>query len=1240
MRLAAETGEPYSIEVSMLLPGGGVRWVRILGRADSEGERITHLRGTVQDITEFRQALERLQESEERFSKIFLRTPIIVAISTFPDGRYVEVNECFTRVLGYPPADVIGQRALDLGIWNDPQERAELVRRVTEEGRVADFEYSLRTRSGELVEVIGAAERIVLGDQPCLMFIAQDVTGRRSAERRLRQSQNTLQAVFDGMHDALIVADIETRQLLEANPAASRLLGHYPEELTRLRVDDIHPAEHLPAVLQGFREQASRPKDQAAGLPMLRRDGSVFLADLSTTRLELEGRSCLVGVFHDVTERMRSEQLLRESEATLAAIFEGVAECIMVADADSRELLRMNSTALSAFGYRRDDLSGLHVEDLHPAEEREKVIEGFNHQASLALTPPMEFRFRRQDGSSFVGEITTTRLRLWGRNCLVGVMRDTTVRRQAEEAVREQVKLQERIAGLAASMPGVLFSFQAGADGEWRFLEVGPRCEEIIGGAAEAILADSANAFALVHAADLAALRQSIETAAQSVASWSQVFRVAHPVKGTVWIEGHAGPPVKSHGSLVWHGVLLDVSQRQRLAGQRLTGDAVARILADSESVEWAIPKVLRAVCQGEDFEWGELWLVDPADNRLQCEFTWPEADPRFGPLLIETARSRFASGEGLPGQALVHGRTIVMTSLAEDRGFLRKESARQCGLRGGLAVPIRAGLNVIGTLVLMSAKNLAPDSAQLEMLGSLSSQLGQFVARKRAQADLRRFVTLSSSVIYALRITRDGFRAYWVSDNIEGMTGHSPGEGIHGTWWRDHIHPADRERVLGSAEELLRAGHQVIEFRFQRKDGNFIWLRDERRVSRNAVGEPVEVIGSWTDISDRRHLEAQLLQAQKMEAVGQLSGGIAHDFNNILGSILGNAQLAKMDLGPEHPAAECLNQIVTGSQRATKLVRQILTFARQNPQEMERVYLAPVIEESVRLLKATIPATITIRLTLPEKLPSVIADETQIQQVILNLGTNAWHAMEDRIGRLDLAVETVDVGPDLVSHNPDLQPGRHVRLRVSDNGHGMPAEIVRRIFDPFFTTKEPGKGTGLGLSVVHGIIKSHGGLISVESTPDVGTTFDIYLPVAELVSTPAPAEPATPVARAAGTAGRHILVVDDETPLLRVTTRALERLGHRVTACPDAAAALEVFPQIAAEVALVITDLNMPGPSGLELSRAIHAQRPDLPVLLASGFITDGLRNEGREAGIAEILRKPLGLEELGKAIHSHIHS
>lgn len=688
MRRAAETGEPYSIEASMVLPGGGVRWVRILGRADYQGDQITHLRGTVQDITEFRQALERLQDSEERFSKIFLRTPIIVAISTFPDGRYVEVNECFTRVLGYSPAEVVGQRALDLGIWNDPQERAELVRRVTLEGRVADFEYSLRTRSGELVEVIGAAERIVLGDQPCLMFIAQDVTARKQAERRLRQSENTLQAVFGGMHDALIVADIGTRRLVEANAAAARLLGYPPGELLRLRVDDIHPAEHLPAVLRGFSEQAARDRDQVAGLPMRRKDGRVFFADLSTARLEIEGRPCLVGVFHDVTERMRAEQSLRESEATLAAIFEGVAECIMVADADTRELLKMNSAAEAVFGYGEGDLPRLKVEDLHPEEDRQLVLASFVEQARHSRTAPAEFRFRRRDGSLFVGEITTSRIPLWGRNCLVGLMRDVTARRQTEEALRERLKLQDRIAGLASTIPGIMYSFEVGSGNQWRFLDMGPRTEEIIGISAAEAMADAARAFALVHPADLAELRQTVEQAAVTHAPWNHTFRVRHPAKGTVWLEGHAGPVAHSEGSLVWHGVLLDVTQRQQLAAQRLIRDSVARILADAESVEWAIPKVLRAVCEGEEFDYGELWLLDPADGRLSCEFVWPEADPRFGPLVREAGQTRFAGGEGLPGQALLHGRAIVMGNLAEDRGFLRKESARQCGLRGGSPCP------------------------------------------------------------------------------------------------------------------------------------------------------------------------------------------------------------------------------------------------------------------------------------------------------------------------------------------------------------------------------------------------------------------------------------------------------------------------------------------------------------------------------------------------------------------------
>lgn len=1240
VRQASHDGNPYELEVAMALPGGAVRWVRVLGRAERHHDQITHLRGTVQDITEFRQALERLRESEERFSKIFLRTPIIVAISTFPEGRYVEVNQCFTQVLGYSAAEVVGRRALDLGIWAYPEQRAEAIRRVVAGERVTDYEYALRTASGEVVEVIGAVEPIGLGDQQCLMFIAQDVTARKQAERRLRQSESTLQSVFRGMHDALIVADIATRRLVQANDAAGRLLGYAPDELLQLRVDDLHPPEHLAAVLAGFAEQSATESARAESLPVRRKDGSVMLADLSTARTVLEGRPCLVGVFHDVTEQRKAEGLLRQSEANLAAIFEGIADCIMVADAETRELLRLNSTAAATFGYGEGDWPHLKIEDLHPPEDRELVIAGFRQQALHTATPAGEFRFRRRDGSYFVGEITTTRLQLWERNCLVGVMRDVTERRQTEAALRERLELQERVAGLAAAMPGVMYSFQITAAGQWRFLDMGPRVSEVLGVPAAAVLADSRNAFALVHPADLAELQHSIEQAHQGRLAWNHVFRINHPVKGTVWIEGHAGPAGQSSDGVVWHGVLLDVTQRQTLATQRLTRDAVARILADSESLEWTVPKVLQAVCGGEGFDYGELWLLDPADSRLTCEFAWPDADLRFAPLVAETASRRFAADEGLKGQVLRRGRAVVVDDLARDPEFRRKQGALESGLHSAIALPIKAGLEVIGVLLLLRGERVAPDAALLEMLGSVSSQLGQYVARKRAQADLRRFVTLSSSVIYALRITPEGFRPYWVSDNLEAMTGFAPDEGIRGTWWREHLHPGDRERVLQQSAELTQAGHQVLEFRFRRKDGSYIWLRDEKRVTHNAVGKPAEIIGSWTDISDRRHLEAQLLQSQKMEAIGHLSGGIAHDFNNILGAIIGNAQLAQMDLAAGHPVAECLAQIVKGSQRATRLVRQILTFARQNPQEMERVNLGPVIEESVRLLKATIPATVTVTLNLAEHLPEVVADETQIQQIILNLGTNAWHAMEDRIGRLDLAVATVEAGPELLARLPELRPGRHLRLRVSDNGHGMAAEVLSRIFDPFFTTKEPGKGTGLGLSVVHGIVRSHGGLITVESTVGTGTVFDVYLPAAEPVSTPPPAAPANPVTEAVTAAGRHILVVDDEIPLLRVTTRALERLGHRVTACADARAALDAFPRLAADLQLVLTDLNMPGPSGLDLARELRRLRPGLPVLLASGFITDSLRNDAREAGVAGILRKPLGLEELGHAIRTHLLS
>jgi PAS domain S-box-containing protein len=394
--------------------------------------------------------------------------------------------------------------------------------------------------------------------------------------------------------------------------------------------------------------------------------------------------------------------------------------------------------------------------------------------------------------------------------------------------------------------------------------------------------------------------------------------------------------------------------------------------------------------------------------------------------------------------------------------------------------------------------------------------------------------------------------------------------------------------------------------------------------------------LGSITDITERKRveetrarLEAQLRQAQKMEALGTLAGGIAHDFNNILSAIMGNVDLAGEDIGADHAAQESLAVIRKASKRARDLVQQILTFSRQQPVERHVVELREVAEESVRLLRATLPAGIELVSSFAPDTPHVLADRTHIHQVLMNLCTNAWHAIEGPVGRIEIALAAAVVGPD--ADIPGLQPGRHARLTVTDTGKGMDRAMVERIFDPFFTTKAFGEGTGLGLAVVDGIVKNHDGAIQVHTAPGWGTVFHLYFPAVE-------AEVAAKVRDAPSDLprgnGQRILYLDDEKPLVNVAKRLLGRLGYEVKGFTSPAEALAAFRADPAGFDLCVTDLNMPVVSGLEIAMEILRERPDLPVAVASGNVTETLRMKAQALGIREVIYKPSTLTDLAQAV------
>lgn len=451
-------------------------------------------------------------------------------------------------------------------------------------------------------------------------------------------------------------------------------------------------------------------------------------------------------------------------------------------------------------------------------------------------------------------------------------------------------------------------------------------------------------------------------------------------------------------------------------------------------------------------------------------------------------------------------------------------------------------------------------------------------------------------------------------------------------------IHPDDLARAQSSFDETLHGQRTpMIELRVKNRSGEFIWM--EFILTPQTRHDKVDgVLAIGRDISARHHaaraqeaLELQLRRAQKMEAIGRLAGGIAHDFNNFLAIIMANCGLARMDLAVSSPVAERLEQIDRASVRAAALVQQILTFSRNREQERVVIDLRPTLREAAKMLRSTLPPSVEIRTQFAPTCPCVLADAGQIQQVILNLATNSAHAMKEKGGVLDISLSAIEVDEDLSARNPDLKPGPYVRLTVSDNGHGMDACTLERIFEPFFTTKPQGEGSGLGLSVVHGIVKSHEGAISVYSEVGRGTSFNIYLPDAKDSDSSQTERLTRSLPRGSG---EHILFVDDEPSLIDIGKRMLERLGYRVTIANCGNAALEIIRSPAKAVDCVITDFTMPDMSGIALARECRALIPATPIILMSGYCGVLTDDSLRAQGIQELILKPFTFPALAEVL------
>ncbi len=705
---------------------------------------------------------------------------------------------------------------------------------------------------------------------------------------------------------------------------------------------------------------------------------------------------------------------------------------------------------------------------------------------------------------------------------------------------------------------------------------------------------------------------------------------------------------IRYQGAAAILGIITDITERKRteeelqyrLQFQHLITQISSQFInLHPAQIDDEIDHTLQQIGQFADADRSYVFQFSDEQKSVSCTHEWC-ADQ------VEPALERIqnASVDSFPWvlEQFLNGNMVSIPRVSElpPEAATEKQEFEQQGIQSILAVPMVFGGNVKGFIGLDSVRE---EKMWAEDTNSLLKIVGQVFANALENKKTRQALQESEE---RLRIVFETFpdpvtiieaedgRCVDVNSAFTRLTGWSSTEVIGKTAAEVDIweNPAARQKLIAGISQKGKV--ENLEARFRLKDGRLITALMSAVLIR--LKDRPHILTITRDISElkfaqeeREQLKNQLIQAQKMEAIGTLAGGIAHDFNNILGAIIGYAEMALYDTRPDSMEHYNTEQVLKAGHRAKDLVRQILAFSRKSEQDKKIISIRPIINEALRLLRASLPTTIEIKKHIESNLDAIYADPTQIHQVMINLGTNAAHAMADTGGILRVSLQNIDLTAKTARLYPDLSAGPYVKLSISDTGQGMDTLTMERIFDPYFTTKEHDKGTGMGLAVVHGIIKGHGGSIQVNSTPGEGSRFDILFPIIENQSVSETEE-----IKALPTGVECILLIDDEHSLIDLGQNMLKKLGYRVETWTRPVEALEAFRADPHKFDLVISDMTMPGMTGDILAAELRQIRADIPIIICTGYSERIDEYRAEALGIQGLIMKPFTIRILAKAV------
>jgi PAS domain S-box-containing protein len=874
----------------------------------------------------------------------------------------------------------------------------------------------------------------------------------------------------------------------------------------------------------------------------------------------------------------------RASEERYRLLFENVPLPLWVFELETHRILAVNGAAVQHYGYSRDEFLTMRIEDLRSPEDVAALQDYLrSHPTGLpGLASAHVWRNRKKDGTVIVVDVSWCPLAWNGRPAQLALVNDITERVRAEEAIRES---EARFRQLVENIEEVFFVM----DAQYReTLYISPAYERIWGRSCRSLYENPYSFLDPIPREDRDALLASIDRIQAGEDPGKVEFRLIQPDGQVRWVLAHAVPIRNDRGEVYRiSGVALDVTERKRADEALRASEEQFRLLLDSTAEG----------IYGLDVN-GRCTFCNPAAARL---LGYERSEHLLGEQVHALMHHTRADGSPYPQAAcLIYQAFRRGDGTHVDNEVFWRADGTSLPVEYW-SYPIRKGGGVVGAVVTFV----------------------DVTERRRAQAALeeseRRFRALIENNADAIALLAADGTIVHGSPATQAILGYTPEEfaGLNAV---SLVHPEDLARVRPQLAAGLRGPSRrvVAEARVRHKDGT--WRLCEGTFA-NLLRDPAvrAIVANYRDVTERRQLEAQLRQAQKMEAVGRLAGGIAHDFNNLLTAILGSAELVLETLAPQAPERDDVGEIRKAANRAADLTRQLLAFSRQQVLEPVVLNANDLIQDLEKMLARMLGEDVELRFALARDLGNVRADPGQMQQVLMNLVVNARDAMPTG-GALIIETANAELSDEYVELHQPVAPGSYVMLAVSDTGIGMDADVQARIFEPFFTTKEKGKGTGLGLSTVYGIVKQSSGYIWLYSERGRGTTFKIYLP-----RVGAPAQP-TARSRDAGplTGTETILLAEDDVLLRPVVNQVLVRLGYTVLSAGTAGEALDRARSHDGPIHLLITDVVMPGPSGRELARRLAEVRPDTRVLYVSGYTDDAIVHHGMLEPGLNFLQKP----------------